>query len=83
LTLAPAYAADFQKGLDALYNGNYLAALIEWRPLAEQGHVMAQFNLGAMYFNDKGGVPQDYVEAEKWYRLAAEQGLDEAQISLG
>ena len=27
--------------------------------------------------------PQDYKEAVKWYRLAAEQGHAEAQINLG
>ncbi len=29
------------------------------------------------------GVPQDYAEAVKWYRLAAEQGDAGAQFSLG
>ena len=29
------------------------------------------------------GVPQDYKEAVKWYRLAAEQGSISAQFSLG
>ena len=29
------------------------------------------------------GVPQDYVEAVKWYRLAAEQGHAYAQNKLG
>ena len=29
------------------------------------------------------GVPQDYAEAAKWYRLAAEQGFEFAQNSLG
>jgi TPR repeat protein len=29
------------------------------------------------------GVPQDYAEAVKWYRLAAEQGNAEGQIALG
>lgn len=29
------------------------------------------------------GVPQDYAEAEKWYRKAAEQGFAEAQANLG
>ena len=28
-------------------------------------------------------VPQDYSEALKWYRLAADQGLAEAQFNLG
>jgi len=34
-----------------------------------------QFNLGLMYFQGEG-VPQDYTEAAKWYRLAAEQGRE-------
>jgi len=29
------------------------------------------------------GVAQDYKEAEKWYRLAAEQGFGLAQFNLG
>jgi uncharacterized protein len=29
------------------------------------------------------GVPQDYAEAAKWYRLAAEQGSASAQNTLG
>ena len=29
------------------------------------------------------GVPQDYAEAVKWYRLAAEQGYAAAQYNLG
>jgi TPR repeat protein len=47
--------------------------LREWQPLADQGDADAQFNLGVMY--DRGdGIPQDYAEAAKWHRLAAEQG---------
>ena len=29
------------------------------------------------------GVPQDYAEAVRWYRLAAEQDNASAQVSLG
>jgi TPR repeat protein len=29
------------------------------------------------------GVPQNYPEAMKWYRLAADQGYAEAQVNLG
>jgi TPR repeat protein len=29
------------------------------------------------------GVPEDYAEAVKWHRKAAEQGLAEAQSHLG
>ena len=35
-----------------------------------------------MYDNGQG-VPQDYAEAVKWYRLAAEQGDVAAQYNLG
>ena len=28
-------------------------------------------------------MPQDYAEAVKWYRLAADQGLSNAQLDLG
>ena len=35
-----------------------------------------------MYDNGLG-VPQDYKEAVKWYRLSAEQGHASAQINLG
>jgi hypothetical protein len=44
----------------------------------------AQYNLGVVYVNDTGrGVQQDYVEAVKWYRLAADQGYAMAQSNLG
>jgi uncharacterized protein len=48
---------------------------------ANQGYALAQYGLGFMYTNGQG-VPQDYVEAVKWYRLAAEQGHAVAQGSL-
>ena len=34
-------------------------------------------------YSDGKGVPQDYDEAVKWYRKAADQGLAEAQFDLG
>ena len=49
---------------------------------AEQGDADAQFNLGLMY--DAGeGVPQNYTEAARWFRMAAEQGFADAQLNLG
>ena len=29
------------------------------------------------------GLPQDYIEALKWYRKAADQGLPEAATNIG
>ncbi len=52
-----------------------------WRLAAEMGSAGAQLNLGVMY--DFGqGVPEDDVEAVKWYCKVAEQGLAEAQHNL-
>lgn len=53
------------------------------RNLAEQGNTMAQCLLAGMYLRGDNVVPKDYVEAVKWYRKAAEQGLAGAQFSLG
>ena len=49
---------------------------------ARQGDTQAQNNVGVMYkLGD--GVTQDYKQAVKWYRKAAEQGFAEAQYNLG
>ncbi len=50
---------------------------------AEQGDARSQFDLGLLYKNGKGGFPQDYKEAIKWYLKAAEQGNAIAQTHLG
>jgi TPR repeat protein len=49
---------------------------------AEQGDAEAQLALGYVYWNGKG-VPQDYVQAVKWFRKAAEQGNADAHNALG
>jgi TPR repeat protein len=79
---APAMAQDFDKGMEAYQAGDYETALQEWRPLAEQGHVRAQVQLGHLYKNGNR-VIQSHAEAAKWYRLAAEQGSAHAQTHLG
>jgi TPR repeat protein len=49
---------------------------------AESGDADAQLSLGIMY--DLGqGVPQNFTEALKWYRLSAGQGNAAAQNNLG
>jgi TPR repeat protein len=79
---APVMAQDFDEGLAAAQAGDYATALQEWRPLAEQGHASAQYNLGVMYDNGRE-VLQDYVEAVIWYRRAADLGHASAQNNLG
>jgi TPR repeat protein len=71
----------------------------EWFGMAAiQGHVEAQFTLGRLYSfsnemregieNDSGKpitnfMPEDYSEAAKWYRMAAEQGHAKSSAELG
>ncbi len=74
--------AGFDEGKVALDRGDYARAYKEFKPLAEQGDVQAQYNLGVLYHNGTG-VPQDYAEAVKWCRKAAEQGDARAQSDLG
>jgi putative methionine-R-sulfoxide reductase with GAF domain len=50
--------------------------------LASQGDPTAQFALGARYATGEE-VPQDYGEAVRWFKKAAEQGQVAAQATLG
>ena len=74
--------ADFNDGVKAYLAQDYDAALLAWRPLAEQGHAPAQFGLGLAYENGRG-VDRSLERAGFWYRKAAEQGLQDAQFNLG
>ena len=69
----PAVAGPFEDAEAAYQKGDYATALRLWRPLAEQGNSRAQANLGYM-FSIGRGVPQDYVQAHKWFSLSAAQG---------
>lgn len=51
--------------------GNYQKKFEIVRKAADQGDASAQYNLGVMYVNGEG-VTQDYKQAAKWYRKAAE-----------
>ena len=69
---------NYEKGRDAYDRGDYQIALQEFRPLAEEGDASAQTKLGRMY--EQGiGVPQNFVQAHKWYNLAAAQGIEHAK----
>jgi uncharacterized protein len=75
-------AGQFEDATAALQRGDYAAALRLLRPLADQGSVNAQVNLGGMYLSGQG-VGQNFAEAAKWYRLAANQGNADGQNRLG
>lgn len=64
--VALATASDREDAEAAFERGDYKIVL----SLAEQGDAVAEFLLGVMYAEGQG-VPQDYVQAHKWYNLAA------------
>ena len=56
--------------MEACERGDYVTALSELRPLAEQEDAVAQFNLGLIYAQGRG-VPQDAAQARQWCEEAA------------
>lgn len=69
----PAIAGPHEDAIAAYDKGDYVTALVLWRPLADNGNTTAQFNLGIMFSNGQG-VAQDYTVAAVWFRKAADQG---------
>ena len=58
VSVVPLWADDAAAAVDAIKNR------------AAQGDAKAQAILGSRYYDGKG-VPQDYVQAHKWFNLAA------------
>gem|GEM_PF-3702061 len=73
--------AGFNEAVASFQHGSYDFALREFKFLAQQGNITAQYNLAYMYA--KGlGVTQSYEQAFKWFSLAAQQGDAESQFHL-
>ncbi len=73
LTGAPAAGADYEAGQQAWDAGRRAEALSRWWAAAHAGDRRAMFALGQGYVEGLG-VVQDYVEAHKWFNLAASPG---------
>jgi uncharacterized protein len=50
---------------------------------AQAGVAEAAALLGTQYREGRGGVPRDPAEAARWFKVAAENGVPEAQYNLG
>lgn len=72
----------FARAMKAFEAGDHETAVKLWRPLAEQGHAISQFNLGIVYATGKG-TTVDMQHAVHWWQLAAYQGNTDAQYNLG
>jgi TPR repeat protein len=82
LFVGAARAGDAEDGDTALHKGDYGTALKLLMPLAQQGNMLAQLDVGIMYFGGNG-LPQNRVEGAKWFKEAAQQGSMGAQADLG
>jgi TPR repeat protein len=85
LTLAltsPLLQAGFEEAAAAFSAGDYDRALIEVRPLAEQGDPRGEYAMGVLYENGFA-VEKNPPQAAAWYLKAALQGSTEAQFNLG
>ena len=69
----PAVAGPYEDGVAAYGKDDYATAIRLLRPFADKGNAGAQLVLGFMYELGQG-VPQDYVQAHKWWNLAAAKG---------
>jgi len=74
--------AEILDGLIAYRNEDYITAMAELLPLAENGNINAQYWIGRMYEDGKG-TPKNYFKAAKLYKSAAQKGHPAAQFFLG
>ena len=81
LSIGQAAADGYNEGFLAAEAGEFKSAVQYWKPLAEQGHAIAQFNLGMMYHGGLG-VELDETKALEWYHRSAENGYHKAQEYL-
>lgn len=78
LLLVPGLAsAGFGDGVRAFKQGDYETAFREWRPLAERGEAISQFNIAILYSQGRG-VARNYIRSYVWFTLAALGGHDKA-----
>lgn len=68
----------YEKAEDLKKSGKYREAEKYYHVSAEKGHPQAQYNLGLIYYNND----QDFVNAKKYFQLAAKQGIKEALNKL-
>ena len=76
---------DLMFGEAAYDKGDYVKAARQFRIAAEKYNSwsdVAMFRLGLLYVKGQG-VPQDYAEAVKWFRRAANRRNAAAQLALG
>jgi len=77
-----AVSADYLEAKKFLRAGAFHQAYNQFSTLAEQGDSSAQFQLGLMAHLGNG-IPQNFLDAGKWYKRAAISGDANSQNNLG
>lgn len=77
----PTAPTEIAQGVASLVQGDSSGALAHWKPLADQGHPVAQFLNGALH-ESGNGTAQDFEAAVSLYKKAAETGYAVAQFGL-
>jgi len=75
-------AEIYQEGVTAYEKGDFSAALEKFKPVAEHGHVQAEYYVGIMYLKGQG-ITKNEKDAGIWLGKAAERGHADAQENLG
>jgi TPR repeat protein len=79
---AQAEESDYDKAVHVYGCADYPKAFNLFKPLAEKGDALAQFQVGMMIEQGQG-AEVDYTSAYTWYLKAAEQGMADAYFALG
>ena len=69
--------ADFEAGQHAWDNGQPTEAREHWHAAADAGDGRAMLALGRLYLQGLG-APQNFIDAHKWFNLAASRGEADA-----
>ena len=77
-TCTVAVAVDLNDGIAAFQSEDYATALAKLTKAAEAGNVDAQGRLASMYAVGHS-VPQDFVQAYKWFNIAASTATDKEE----
>ncbi len=74
-------AKRFQIGKELYLNHQYGQAVNILLPLAQQGHLNAQYTIGYMYHHGQG-LPRNEKESTRWITMAAARGHLKAQEAI-
>ncbi|MGY4427150.1 TPR repeat protein [Bradyrhizobium sp. JR6.1] len=74
--------SQFERGLEAYENRQYLEALRLWRLASRAGNPEADYRIGLLYARNEG-VIGNIPDAVAWYERAALNGHTDAQFQLG